>query len=115
MLTPEPWRVSSRRCGDDADPGGRPGLAGDGPYRHAQGLRRIGADRPGDAEARSAFRASVRVPRSSRRPDQVPVVGWPGALFVRQEAGAGTVSLAVDRGRGGDNIGRTARLSAVRD
>src|SRR5580698_213725 len=114
MWTLAPWRGSSRRCADDADAGGRPGLAGDRPHRYAKGLRRAGADRPGDVEARSAFRASVRVPRSARRSDQVPVVGRPGALPVCQAAGAEPVSLAFDRGRGGDDIGRATRLSAVR-
>ncbi|MEF2559405.1 hypothetical protein VQ044_25265 [Aurantimonas sp. C2-5-R2] len=53
------------------DPGSewRACLAGDGPCRYAQGLSGVVADGPGDAEARSERRASLRLSRASRRPD----------------------------------------------
>ena len=48
-------------------PNGRAGLAGGRPHRHAQGIRWPGAHGSGDAAARSAWRASVRIPWPPRR------------------------------------------------
>jgi transposase len=64
---------SRHRPGDDPDPGGRSGVAGDGPHRHAQGLRPARAVRPEDAEARSALCPFVCLPRSRGRSDQMPL------------------------------------------
>ena len=62
--------AKTKRRRDDPGPERRAGLAGDRPHRHAQGLRRPGAAGAGDAQARSARRTSVRVPRPARRADQ---------------------------------------------
>jgi transposase len=62
-----------RRPGGDDDrvPGRRAGMLGGWPHRYAQGLRWIGVAGPGDAQARSARRPFVGVPRASRRAHQV--------------------------------------------
>lgn len=53
-------------CWVDDDPGSewREDLAGDRSYRHAQGFPRFVNNGPGDAEARTNVRTSVRLPRS---------------------------------------------------
>ena len=61
------WPGSSRRSGgDDSDPEWGARVAGDRPHRYAQRIRRSGADRPRDVEARPAFRPSVRFSRPPR-------------------------------------------------
>ena len=113
MWTQPPSRAWSRRCrGDDRDPGGRSGVAGDGPHRHAQGLRRAGAVRLGDAEARSALWPFVSLPRSQGRSDQMPWSDGQGLSSVRQTARTGTVPVAVDGRRNGDDLVGAAGLSA---
>ena len=62
----------------------------------AQGVFRWAcADRPRDAEAQSAFWASVRLSRAARRSDQMPVARRPGLLSVGQTSGARPVSMAI--------------------
>ena len=77
-------------------------------------LRRACVDRPGDVEARSALRPSVRLPRSQGRSHQMPLERRPGPVPVRQAARTGTVPVAVDGRRSGDDLGRAAGLSAGR-
>src|SRR5262245_3267894 len=79
------------------DPGAEWGarLAGDRPHRYAARLSRTGAAGSGDAEARPAFRASVRIPRPARRSDQNHLARWARRLPVRQASGARPISVAV--------------------
>ena len=68
-LTGQRTFVTQERT-DDPGPIRGSGLAGDRAHRHAQGLRRPGTVRAGDAEARSAWWSSVCLPGSARRSHQ---------------------------------------------
>ena len=64
-----------------------------------KGFDGLGAAGAGDAEARSARRASVRLPRQARRSRQGALARRPGPVPVRQAAGARALHLADDRRR----------------
>ena len=90
------WPGSSRRSGgDDSDPEWGARVASDRPHRYAQRIRRSGADRPRDVEARSAFRPSVRFSRPPRVSDQVSLERRPGLMPVLKAIGARAIPVAI--------------------
>ncbi len=61
-------------------------LAGDGIYRHAQRVRRLGGAGAGPASPRSVLRSGLCLSRAARPPHQSAVVGRPGLMSIRQAA-----------------------------
>src|SRR6202042_1395410 len=107
------WPGSSMRSrGDDSDPEWGARVASDGPHRYAQRIRRSGADRPRDVEARSAFRPSLRFSRTPRISDQVSLERRSGLMPVLKAIGARSLSVAVDGRWNSDDLGGAAQLSA---
>src|ERR1700691_2264207 len=90
------WPGSSRRSSsDDSDPEWGARVASDRPHRYAQRIRRSGADRPRNIEARSAFGPSVRFSRPPRVSDQVSLERRPGLMPVLKAIGARAIPVAI--------------------
>src|ERR1700733_5487444 len=90
------WPGSSRRSSsDDSNPEWGARVASDRPHRYAQRIRRSGADRPRNIEARSAFGPSVRFSRPPRVSDQVSLERRPGLMPVLKAIGARAIPVAI--------------------
>ena len=104
-------------CWNGGDPGpvGCPGLDRHRRHRYAPQHEGPGALGVEGVRARSARRRSVRVPRTARRSDQMPLARRPRAVAVRQKIRTRPLPWAdIDSWRRGDHP-RPARLFSGRD
>src|SRR5690606_7385940 len=72
-------------------------MAGQRPYRYAQGDGRVGAPDPGRAGAGPVCRGRIRVSRPQRLADQGALARWCGSVALCQAPCAGSLHLAFHR------------------
>src|SRR5215204_5530260 len=113
---PLPWRASSMSwSGDDPDPVGRSGVAGDRAHGSAQRVCEPVAAGPGGASARSVERPPVLLSRPARRPVEGHLARRPGRVPVHEEARTGPLFVAERSRRRRDDLAGPAWISPVRD
>src|SRR3954467_1093078 len=101
--------------GDDSDPVGRSGVAGDRAHGSAQRVREPVAAGSGGAASGSVGWPPVLLSRPPRRPVEGYLARWPGRVPVHEEAGTGPLLVAEPSRRRSDDLAGPARLSFVRD
>src|SRR3954466_3665525 len=114
--TPLPWPGSLMSwSGDDSDPVGRSGVAGDRAHGSAQRVRQPVAAGSGGAAAGSVGWPPVLLSRPPRRSVEGYLARRPGRVPVHEEAGTGPLFVAERSRRRGDDLAGPARLSFVGD
>src|ERR671913_1009128 len=109
-----PWAGSSMSwSGDDPDPDGRSGVAGDEAHGSPQRVCQPVAAGSGGAAAGSVGGPPVLLPRPTRRPAEGYLARRPGRVPVHEEAGTGPLFVAERSRRRGDDLAGPARLSPV--
>src|SRR3954447_25751473 len=101
--------------GDDSDPVGRSGVAGDRAHGSAQRVRQPVAAGSGGAAAGSVGWPPVLLSRPPRRSVEGYLARRPGSVPVHEEAGTGPLFVAERSRRRGDDLAGPARLSFVGD
>src|SRR4051812_18906689 len=101
--------------GDDSDPVGRSGVAGDRAHGSAQRVRQPVAAGSGGAAAGSVGWPPVLLSRPPRRSVEGYLARRPGRVPVHEEAGTGPLPVAEPGQRGRDDLAGPARLSFVGD
>src|ERR671911_1818196 len=110
-----PWAGSSMSwSGDDPDPDGRSGVAGDGAHGSAQRVCQPVAAGSGGAAAGSVGWPPVLLSRPPRRSVEGDLARRPGRVPVHEEAGTGPFFVAEPGRWRGDHLAGSARVSPVR-
>src|ERR687897_1505693 len=111
-----PWAGSSMSwSGDDPDPDGRSGVAGDGAHGSPQRVCQPVAAGSGGAAAGSVGGPPVLLSRPPRRSVEGDLARRPGRVPVHEEAGTGPLFVAERSRRRGDDLAGPARLPFIGD